>query len=81
MDAEETKKLRKTLEDDLQEKFNQMRGRIVSRIREDLASVCKVKGFDLIFDTSALGQSQVRFVLLASGVPDLTDEVTLQSGR
>ena len=81
MGSEEAKTLRETVEDNLQEKFTQMRGRIVGQIREALESVCKAKGYDLIVDTSALGISQVKFVLFTSGLPDLTDEVTAKSSQ
>ena len=72
---------RQKREKQLGEEFTQMRSRIVSAIRKELDAICKAQGFDVVIDSSALGISQVKFLLDAGGLPDLTDLVRAKADR
>lgn len=66
---------RQTRERQLQEQFMRMRNDIVQDIMKVVEAKVKADGYDLVFDTSGLGISQVKVVLYSAPSMDFSDSV------
>lgn len=71
----EIAEFRGTRERQLQEQFMRMRGDIVQDIMKVVDSKVKAEGYDIVFDSSGLGVSQVKVVLFSSSSMNFSDSV------
>ena len=69
---------RQTRERQLQEQFMRMRGDIVQDIMKVVDSKVKAEGFELVFDKSGQGVSQVPVVLYSAPSMDFSDSIITQ---
>jgi Skp family chaperone for outer membrane proteins len=72
---------RQTRERQLQEQFMRMRGDIVQDIMKIVESRVKSEGFDLVFDKSGQGISQVPVVLFSAPAMDFSDSVVTELNK
>lgn len=72
---------RQTRERQLQEQFMRMRGDIVQDIMKVVETRVKSDGYDLVFDSSGLGISQVRVVLYSAPSLDFSDSIITELNK
>ena len=72
---------RQTRERQLQEQFMRMRGDIVQDIMKVVETKVKSDGYDLVFDSSGLGISQVRVVLYSAPSMDFSDSIITELNK
>jgi Skp family chaperone for outer membrane proteins len=72
---------RQTRERQLQEQFMRMRGDIVQDIMKVVDTRVKSEGYDLVFDKSGLGISQVNVVLFSAPSMDFSDSVIAELNK
>ena len=72
---------RQTRERQLQEQFMRMRGDIVQDIMKVVDTKVKADGYDLVFDSSGLGVSQVKVVLYAAPSMDFSDSIITELNK
>ncbi len=72
---------RQTRERQLQEQFMRMRGDIVQDIMKVVDTKVKADGYDLVFDSSGLGVSQVKVVLYAAPSMDFSDGIITELNK
>ena len=72
---------RQTRERQLQEQFMRMRGDIVQDIMKIVDAKVKAEGFELVFDKSGQGISQVPVVLYSAASMDFSDSVITELNK
>jgi outer membrane protein len=77
----EIAEFRQTRERQLQEQFVRMRGDIVQDIMKVVDGRVKSEGFDLVFDKSGQGISQVPVVLYSAASMDFSDSVITELNK
>lgn len=77
----EVAEFRQTRERQLQEQFMRMRGDIVQDILKVVEARVKSEGYDLVFDKSGQGISQVPVVLFSAPSMDFSDSITSELNK
>ncbi|MBE2180731.1 MAG: OmpH family outer membrane protein [Chthoniobacterales bacterium] len=77
----EIAEFRQTRERQLQEQFMRMRGDIVQDIMKVVEARVKSEGYDLVFDASGLGISQVKVVLFSAPSMDFSDSIITELNK
>lgn len=77
----EIAEFRQTRERQLQEQFMRMRGDIVQDIMKVVDSKVKAEGYDLVFDKSGQGISQVPVVLYSAPSMDFSDSIVTELNK
>lgn len=77
----EIAEFRQTRERQLQEQFVRMRGDIVQDIMKVVDTRVKSEGFDLVFDKSGQGISQVPVVLYSAASMDFSDSIITELNK
>lgn len=77
----EIAEFRQTRERQLQEQFMRMRGDIVQDIMKVVDTRVKSEGFDLVFDKSGQGMSQVPVVLYSAPSMDFSDSIVTELNK
>jgi len=77
----EVLEFRQNRERQLQEQFLRMRGDLVQEVNKVVEAQAKAAGYDIVFDSSAMGISQVKSVLFYSPTLDFTDSVIAELNR
>jgi outer membrane protein len=72
---------RQTRERELQERFMRMRGEIVQEIMKVVDARVKSEGYDIVFDKSGQGISQVPVVLFSAPSMDFSDSVVAELNK
>lgn len=69
----EISEFRTTREKALQDKFVEMRKKIIDELMVIVREVCQAKGLNVLYDTNGMSTQQVPVILYTKGVFDITD--------